>query len=173
MGAWASDSATHVATMDANDFRSNEKSVTIAEATSAKIEFTAACGEVTVLKDSIALLAGEIIDATHISKDALVDFLAKEIADAKAKGILFSLHMKATMMKVSDPIIFGHCVKVFFKDLIDSIMGSVTSLLSSTHFLLIRKLQLKQIFRQLTITAQTSLWLILIKESLTYTSLQM
>jgi len=101
MGAWASDSATHVATMDANDFRSNEKSVTIAEATSAKIEFTAACGEVTVLKDSIALLAGEIIDATHISKDALVDFLAKEIADAKAKGILFSLHMKATMMKVS------------------------------------------------------------------------
>ena len=118
MGAWAADSKTHVATMGANDFASNEKSITIEEATDAKIEFTAADGTVKVLKESTPLLAGEILDATKLSKAALVEFLDAQIADAKAQGILFSLHMKATMMKVSDPIIFGLCVEVFFKDVI-------------------------------------------------------
>ncbi|MBT8044312.1 MAG: NADP-dependent isocitrate dehydrogenase, partial [Verrucomicrobiae bacterium] len=116
MGAWSADSKSHVATMTEGDFRSNEKSVTLEEPTDAKIEFTAADGTVTVLKESTPLLEGEIIDATHMSKKALVAFLAEQVADAKEKGILFSLHMKATMMKVSDPIIFGHCVTVFFKD---------------------------------------------------------
>ena len=118
MGAWASDSKTHVSTMGANDFASNEKSVTLESATEAKIEFTTADGTVKVLKESIPLLAGEILDSTKMSKAALVEFLEAQIADAKSQGILFSLHMKATMMKVSDPIIFGVCVEVFFKDLI-------------------------------------------------------
>ena len=116
MGAWSSDSKSHVATMSGGDFSSNEKSTTIGAATEAKIEYVAADGSVTVLKDSLPLLAGEVIDATKMSKKALTSFLADQIDDAKAKGILFSLHMKATMMKVSDPIIFGHCVKVFYKD---------------------------------------------------------
>lgn len=128
MGAWSADSKTHVATMGSNDFFSNEKSVTIEEATDAKIEFTSASGAVTTLKSSIPLLAGEIIDGTHLSKSALVEFLEKEIADAKAQGILFSLHMKATMMKVSDPIIFGHCVKVFFKDLLNKHAAVISEL---------------------------------------------
>lgn len=114
MGAWSADSASHVATMDAGDFASNEKSVTIAEAGSVKIQLVAAEGT-TVLKESVPVLEGEIVDATMMSKKALVAFIEGQIADAKAKGILFSLHMKATMMKVSDPIIFGHAVKVFFK----------------------------------------------------------
>ncbi len=118
MGAWAADSETHVSTMEQNDFASNEKSVTVEEATDVKIVFTADNGDVTVLKESTPLLAGEIIDGTLLSKSALVAFLEAQITDAKKKGVLFSLHMKATMMKVSDPIIFGHCVKVFFKDLI-------------------------------------------------------
>lgn len=118
MGAWSADSKTHVSTMGANDFASNEKSVTIEEATDAKIEFTATDGTVKVLKESTPLLAGEILDATKLSKAALVEFLDAQIAEAKAQGVLFSLHMKATMMKVSDPIIFGLCVEVFFKDLI-------------------------------------------------------
>ncbi len=118
MGAWSADSLTHVSTMGANDFASNEKSITVEKATDVKIEFTAADGTVKVLKKSTPLLAGEILDATKLSKAALVTFLEAEIADAKAKGLLFSLHMKATMMKVSDPIIFGICVEVFFKDLI-------------------------------------------------------
>ena len=117
MGAWTSDSKSHVATMGANDFRSNEKSTTITQATDVKIEFFQKDGSSKVLKDSIALLAGEVIDATFLSKKALVAFLNEQVQDAKEKGILFSLHMKATMMKVSDPIIFGHGVEVFFKDL--------------------------------------------------------
>ncbi len=116
MGAWSADSKSHVATMTSGDFRSNEQSVTIADNTNAKIEFVNANGEVTVLKESIALLNGEIIDATVMSKKALLAFLEAQIADAKANDVLFSLHMKATMMKVSDPIIFGHAVNVFFKD---------------------------------------------------------
>lgn len=118
MGAWSSDSKTNVATMSAGDFCSNEKSVTVEDATSVKIELTAANGSVTVLKEETPLLAGEIIDATVMSKKALISFLEEQIAVAKEKDILFSLHMKATMMKVSDPIIFGHAVRVFFKDLI-------------------------------------------------------
>lgn len=119
MGAWSPDSASHVATMGIGDFRSNEQSVTVEEATTAKIEFTDASGATTTLKDGLALQAGEIIDSTFMSKKALVAFLEEQVAEAKAQGTLFSLHMKATMMKVSDPIIFGACVEVFFKDVFE------------------------------------------------------
>lgn len=115
MGAWSKDSTTHVSTMKFGDFRANEKSVTLDKADTIKIEFIAANGEVTILKDALALLPGEIIDATYLSKKALLTFLEAQIEDAKRSGILFSLHMKATMMKVSDPIIFGHAVRTFFK----------------------------------------------------------
>lgn len=117
MGAWSRDSETHVATMSAGDFRSNEKSVTVPAATTARIEHVAAGGAVTVLKDKLALQAGEIIDGTVMSKRALLAFLGDQVADARASGVLFSLHMKATMMKVSDPIIFGHAVRVYFEEL--------------------------------------------------------
>ncbi len=116
MGAWSADSKTHVATMSEGDFRHNEKSVTIANATDVKIVHTDTNGNPSVLKESTPLLEGEIIDASVMSKKALLAFLKREVADAKDKGILFSLHMKATMMKVSDPIIFGHAVRVFFED---------------------------------------------------------
>ena len=116
MGAWSADSKTHVATMGAGDFQSNEKSVTINAATSVKIELVKKDGATNILKDAVALLEGEIIDATVMNKKALVAFLEKQVAEAKETGVLFSLHMKATMMKVSDPIIFGHAVKAFFKD---------------------------------------------------------
>ncbi len=119
MGAWSADSKTRVATMSGGDFASNEKSVTVEDATSVKIEHTAADGTVTVLKEGIALQAGEIIDSTCMSKRALASFLAEQKAAAKNEGVLFSLHMKATMMKVSDPIIFGHAVEVFFKDFLE------------------------------------------------------
>ena len=114
MGKWSADSASHVSTMSSGDFASNEKSVTIAQAGNVKIQLVSANG-ITILKDAVPVLEGEIIDGTFMSKKALLAFLEAQIADAKAKGVLFSLHMKATMMKVSDPIIFGHCVKVFFK----------------------------------------------------------
>lgn len=119
MGAWSSDSKSHVSTMGDHDFRSNEKSVTLSEATTASIVHTSADGNKTVLKDGIALQAGEIMDSTFMSKKALVEFLGKEVAEAKDLGVLFSLHMKATMMKVSDPIIFGHGVKVFFAEVFE------------------------------------------------------
>ncbi len=118
MGAWSGDSKTNVATMGKDDFCSNEKSVTVADATTAKIEFIAADGAAVTLKESIPLLAGEVFDGAMMSRKALVAFLDEQIARAKSEGVLFSLHMKATMMKVSDPIIFGVCVEVFFKDLI-------------------------------------------------------
>lgn len=118
MGAWSSDSKTRVATMSGGDFFSNEKSVTIEEATSVRIEHIAADGTVTVLKEGIDLLAGEIFDATAMSKSALVSFLSEQVAAAKNEGVLLSLHMKATMMKISDPIIFGHAVEVYFADLL-------------------------------------------------------
>ena len=119
MGAWSKDSKTTVASMDGQgDFFSNEKSVTVPQATDVKITFTADDGTTTVLKESTPLKAGEILDATFMSKAALRDFLATQISRAKSEGLLLSLHMKATMMKVSDPIIFGHAVEVFFKDLI-------------------------------------------------------
>jgi len=119
MGAWSKDSKTQVGTMAGlGDFFSNEKSVTVKADTTAKIELIAADGTTTVLKDSIPLLEGEILDSTFMSREALTTFINAQIAEAKLGGVLFSLHMKATMMKVSDPIIFGHAVKVFFKDVI-------------------------------------------------------
>ncbi len=129
MGAWSKDSKTKVGTMAGKgDFFSNEKSVTVAEATNAKIELISADGSVTVLKESTPLLAGEILDGTFLSKDALTVFLDEQIAEAKKSGVLFSLHMKATMMKVSDPIIFGHAVKVFFQDLITKFADTLAPL---------------------------------------------
>ena len=119
MGPWSSDSKTHVSHMTGGDFRSNEKSVTIPAATTAKIEFVGADGKVTLLKDKVALQAGEVLDATFMSVKALRKFIEEQIEDAKKKGVLFSLHMKATMMKVSDPKIFGHAVTVFYKDVFE------------------------------------------------------
>ncbi|NAS30921.1 NADP-dependent isocitrate dehydrogenase [Flavobacteriaceae bacterium R38] len=118
MGAWNSDSKSHVSSMNGGDFYSNEKSVTIQNAGNIKIEFVSEDNTVTELK-TVPVLEGEVIDATVMNKRALLEFLEEQIADAKAKGVLFSLHMKATMMKVSDPIIFGHAVRTFFKDLFD------------------------------------------------------
>ncbi|MCS5664045.1 MAG: NADP-dependent isocitrate dehydrogenase [Flavobacteriales bacterium] len=118
MGEWSASSASHVSTMDSGDFASNEKSVTIAQAGKVKIQFVGAKGT-SIWKESVPVLDGEIIDGTVMSKKALLAFLEAQIADAKAKGVLFSLHMKATMMKVSDPIIFGHSVKVFFKSVFE------------------------------------------------------
>ncbi|MCP4922326.1 MAG: NADP-dependent isocitrate dehydrogenase [Proteobacteria bacterium] len=117
MGAWSADSKSHVSTMGAGDFRSNELSVTVGAATTARIEHTDANGTVSVLKDGLALQAGEILDGTFMSKSALTTFLAAQVDDARDQGILFSLHMKATMMKVSDPIIFGHGVRTYFSGL--------------------------------------------------------
>ena len=116
MGAWSPDSKTRVATMGANDFFSNEKSVTLPAATTAKIEFTPSGGAPVVLKDGLKLEVGEVLDATFMSRKALEAFLAHQIATAQDLGVLFSLHLKATMMKVSDPILFGHVVKVFLGD---------------------------------------------------------
>ena len=118
MGKWSADSASHVSTMGSGDFASNEKSVTIAQGGNVKIQLVSA-GGTTVLKETVPVLEGEIIDGTFMSKKALLSFFEAQIADAKAKGVLFSLHMKATMMKVSDPIIFGHAVKVFFKSVFE------------------------------------------------------
>jgi len=117
MGAWAADSKTHVTTMGAGDFFHNEKSVTVAKACTARIEHVGADGVVNLLKEGLDLEAGEILDGTFMSRRALVDFLRQQVDDARNEGVLFSLHMKATMMKVSDPIIFGHAVRVFFGDL--------------------------------------------------------
>jgi len=114
MGAWTAESASHVATMESGDFRHNEKSTTITKAGNVRIEHTDAAGSKTVLKAETPVLEGEIIDASVMNKKALIAFLQEQVSDAKQKNILFSLHMKATMMKVSDPIIFGHAVRVFF-----------------------------------------------------------
>jgi len=119
MGAWSGDSKTHVAHMNGGDFRSNEKSATLTEATDARIEFVGQDGKTTVLKPKLALQAGEVIDATFMSRRALREFLEAQIEDAQKEGVLFSIHLKATMMKVSDPKIFGHAVSVFFKDVFD------------------------------------------------------
>lgn len=116
MGAWSSDSKTHVATMSHGDFKHNEKSHTSSNPTNVSIILTDHAGNKHTLKENLSLLAGEIIDASVMEKKALLAFLDQEIIKAKEEGILFSLHMKATMMKVSDPIIFGHAVKTFFKD---------------------------------------------------------
>ncbi|WP_404389558.1 NADP-dependent isocitrate dehydrogenase [Pseudoalteromonas phenolica] len=116
MGAWAADSQSYVASMTDGDFFGSEQSTTVENATDVRIEHVAENGDVTVLKASTPLLAGEIIDASRMRAADLQAFLEQEINAAKEKGVLFSLHMKATMMKVSDPIIFGHAVKVFYKD---------------------------------------------------------
>ena len=116
MGAWSGDSESHVATMSAGDFRSNEQSVTIAADTALRIEHQAIDGTVSVLKDGVAVLGGEIVDSTFMDVAALREFLNAQIEDARSSGVLFSLHMKATMMKVSDHIIFGHAVRAFFAD---------------------------------------------------------
>lgn len=116
MGAWDPNSKTHVSTMKEGDFYSNEKSLTLDSPGNLKIELTDSSGNKIILKDNLKVLQGEIIDATIMSKKALIKFLEEQIADAKKKDVLFSLHLKATMMKVSDPIIFGYAVKVFFKD---------------------------------------------------------
>ena len=115
MGEWSASSKTHVATMSEGDFAHNEKSVTIPKATKIHIQFIDEHNNISYLKKDLALLKGEIIDATYMSKRALLEFLDREIEDAKNQGVLMSLHMKATMMKVSDPIIFGHVVKTYFK----------------------------------------------------------
>ena len=119
MGEWSADSITHVASMNGGDFKSNEKSTTIQKEGWVQIAHIDANGTRSILKEKVAVLEGEIIDATYLSVNALLSFLEKEISDAKEKGVLFSLHMKATMMKVSDPIIFGHAVRVFFKPVFD------------------------------------------------------
>ncbi|WP_411894792.1 NADP-dependent isocitrate dehydrogenase [Winogradskyella sp. A2] len=119
MGEWASDSKTHVATMSHGDFAHNEKSITVNNPTTVTIIHTDDQGNNTELKNNIDLLEDEIIDATVMSKKALLEFLDREIKDAKNENVLFSLHMKATMMKVSDPIIFGHAVRTYFKTLFE------------------------------------------------------
>lgn len=119
MGAWSSDSKTRVATMQSGDFFHNEQSVTIANACTTRIEFEAADGAITVLKDGLALQKGEVLDAAFMSKRALLAFLSSQIDAARDAGVLFSLHLKATMMKVSDPIIFGHAVEAFFAGLFE------------------------------------------------------
>jgi len=119
MGAWSKNSKTHVVTMDHGDFAHNEKSLTVSEPTSIKIVHIDSAGNQTTLKNAFPLLKDEIIDATIMSKKALLGFFKEQIKDAKTKEVLFSLHMKGTMMKVSDPIIFGHAVKVFFKDVFE------------------------------------------------------
>ena len=119
MGAWSSSSQTHVATMSQGDFKNNEISVTIEKPTSVKIQLTDTSGNKHLLKENISLLSGEIIDATVMHKKALLSFLQQQIKDATDKGLLLSLHMKATMMKVSDPIIFGHAVEVYFAELFE------------------------------------------------------
>lgn len=119
MGSWISNSKTHVATMKDGDFKNNEKSHTVVKATNASIVFTNIQGKTTILKDNLALQAGEIIDGTFMSKKKLLAFLEEQVQEAKTQNVLFSLHMKATMMKVSDPIIFGHAVRVFFKPVLE------------------------------------------------------
>ncbi|HXT66163.1 MAG TPA: NADP-dependent isocitrate dehydrogenase [Nitrospiraceae bacterium] len=119
MGPWSPDSKTHVSHMKGGDFRSNEKSMTTTQATDARIEFIGQDGKTTVLKPKVALQAGEVIDATFMSARALRTFLEEQIQDAQKKGVLFSLHMKATMMKISDPKIFGHAVTVYYKDVFE------------------------------------------------------
>ena len=123
MGAWHSNSKTHVATMGHGDFKSNEKSLTIEKASDVNIVLKATDGSVSTLKEKISLLQGEIIDATVLSKSALLEFLKEQLADAKKKGVLFSVHLKATMMKVSDPIIFGHVMEVYFADVFNKYSG--------------------------------------------------
>ncbi len=128
MGAWTTASKTRIASMRAGDFFGNEQSVTIPAATTVRIEHVAPDGTTTILKDALALKAGEILDGTFMSKRALIAFLTAEIEAARAAGVLFSLHLKATMMKVSDPIIFGHAVTAFYKPVFDKHAATLAKL---------------------------------------------
>ncbi len=119
LGPWTSDSKTHVASMSKGDFFGNEKTIVIQKAGNAKFEFVDKAGNISILKDKLALLKDEVLDATYMSVKALREFIEEEIDDAKKNDTLFSVHLKATMMKVSDPIIFGHFVSVFFKDVFE------------------------------------------------------
>ncbi len=119
MGAWSAESQSHVSSMTGNDFFGSEKSTTVSGATEVKIEFVAADGAVKELKPAFPIQDKEVIDCSVMNKNALVSFFEKEIVEAKEQDVLLSLHMKATMMKVSDPIIFGHCVKVYFSELFE------------------------------------------------------
>ncbi len=119
MGAWSADSKSHVSSMSSGDFFGSEQSVTVPEATSVDIIHEDEHGNSTTLKSGIALLEGEVIDSAVMSKHALVEFLKEQRGDAKAKGVLFSVHLKATMMKVSDPILFGHAVKAYFSEVFE------------------------------------------------------
>ena len=119
MGAWSPDSKTHVSHMTAGDFYHSEKSVTMQKAGSVRIELVDQAGNVKVLKEKLPLQAGEVLDGAYMSAKALRTFIAEQIEDAKAKGVLFSVHLKATMMKISDPIMFGHFVSVFYKDVFE------------------------------------------------------
>jgi len=118
LGEWESDSKSHISTMDSGDFFSNEKSTTIRNSKTVKIEFVSKEGKISLLKDNIDLEDGEVVDASFMSRKALRDFLINQIHDSKKQGVLFSIHLKATMMKISDPIIFGECVKVFYEPVI-------------------------------------------------------
>ncbi|MBI2480487.1 MAG: NADP-dependent isocitrate dehydrogenase [Planctomycetia bacterium] len=128
MGAWTADSKTHVASMTGSDFYASERSHVMKQPGEVRIELVSHDGQTTLLKDKLSLKAGEVIDASVMSCRALREFLAREIDDAKAKGVLLSLHLKATMMKVSDPIIFGHAVEVFFKDVYEKYAATFSEL---------------------------------------------
>ncbi len=127
MGAWSPSSATHVAHMNEGDYYGSERSVTVERATTARIEFESDSGETTVLKEAIPLEAGEILDAAVMNRRGLREFIRREIEDAKRRDVLFSVHLKATMMKVSDPIIFGHVVSVFFDELFETYRDHLSS----------------------------------------------
>lgn len=133
MGAWSADSKTNVATMGEHDFRHNEKSVVIAADDTLRVELVGADGQSTVLKESIPVLAGEVVDATFMDVAKLRDFLSEQVARAKAEDVLFSVHLKATMMKVSDPIIFGHVVRAFFPDVFQAYAAELASVGASPN----------------------------------------
>lgn len=128
MGDWTTDSKSHVASMRGDDFYGSEQSHVMSAAGSVRIELVTASGETIVLREAVSVLEGEVIDSSRISKAALREYFAREIADAKDQGVLLSLHMKATMMKVSDPIIFGHAVSVFFADVFEKHADTLTRL---------------------------------------------
>lgn len=133
MGAWTAESRTNVATMGEDDFRHNEKSVVIEADGTLRVELVGADGSATVLKESIPVLAGEVVDATFMKVAKLRDFLSEQVARAKQEGVLFSVHLKATMMKVSDPIIFGHVVRAFFPDVFETYAGALASVGASPN----------------------------------------
>ena len=133
MGAWTAESKTNVATMGEDDFRHNEKSVVIGADDTLRVELVGADGSTTVLKESIPVLAGEVVDATFMNVAKLRDFLSEQVERAKEEGVLFSVHLKATMMKVSDPIIFGHVVRAFFPDVFETYAGALASVGASPN----------------------------------------